>query len=175
MKPKLDRILELMDQGTEEARKAIQNLRTEDSRSLDLVVALSGIRQEFAVPPDIDFRVSVTGQQQPLQPRIHQEIYRIGREALVNAFRHSGAGRIDFELEFTDSELHMWIRDNGRGIDPQVLRLGREGHWGLAGMRERATRIGGLLTITSDSTAGTEIQLCVPGDAFQVQTTDHGA
>jgi len=176
VKPRLDRILELMNQGTDEARRAIQDLRTQDSRSSDLVVALSGIRQEFAVPPGVDFRVAVTGQQQTLPPFIHQEVYRIGREALVNAFRHSGAKRIDFEIEYTDRDLRLTVRDNGCGIDPQVLRDGREGHWGLAGMRERATRIGGLLKISSNATAGTEIQMCVPGKvAFQISSTDYSS
>jgi signal transduction histidine kinase len=56
----------------------------------------------------------------------------------------------------------MRIRDDGRGMDPQVLEKGRDGHWGLAGMRERATRIGGLLKILSSATAGTEVQLSIP-------------
>ena len=56
----------------------------------------------------------------------------------------------------------MRIRDNGCGIDRQVLEKGRDGHWGLAGMRERATRIGGLLKILSSPAAGTEVQLSIP-------------
>ena len=108
------------------------------------MLALSNVRQELAVNSDIDFRVSVTGQQQPLQPAIGREVYRIGREALVNAFCHSRAKRVECELEYTDTHLCMRVRDNGCGIDPQVLQSGREGHWGLAGMRERAERIGGL-------------------------------
>jgi signal transduction histidine kinase len=59
------------------------------------------------------------------------------------------------------SDLRMNVRDNGCGIDPQVLHTGREGHWGLAGMRERATRLGGLLKISSSAT-GTEIELSLP-------------
>jgi len=87
---------------------------------------------------------------------------------LVNAFLHSGAKRVEFELEYTDSDLRMRIRDNGCGIDPHVVQRGREGHWGLAGMQERATRIGGLLTISSNATAGTEVQLSIPSSiAFQ--------
>jgi len=67
----------------------------------------------------------------------------------------------------------MRVRDNGVGIEPQVLRSGREGHWGLAGMRERADRIGGLLEISSSATIGTEVQLSIPGGiAFQPSTTD---
>jgi len=175
VKPELDRILQLMEQGIEEGRNAIQGLRSSDSRTLDLVLALSGVQQELAVQPDVDFRVIVAGRQLPLRPAVRQEIYRIGREALVNAFCHSGAKRVELELEYADSNLTMRVRDNGCGIDPQVLDSGREGHWGLAGMRERATGIGGLLKISSNATAGTQVQLSIPsGVAFQLSFTDHG-
>jgi PAS domain S-box-containing protein len=168
VKSKFDPILQLMEQGVEEGRKAIQCLRSSGSRPLDLVAALSAVRQEFLAQPSVDFRVSVVGQQQPLRPAIEQEIYSIGREALVNAFCHSGAKRIDLELDYVDSNLSLRVRDNGRGIDTQVLDGGREGHWGLTGMRERAARIGGLLKISSNASAGTEIKLSIPSDvAFQ--------
>src|SRR5262249_21390159 len=105
-----------------------------------------------------------------------QEIYRIGREALLNAFCHSRAKRVEFELEYADRELQMRVRDNGIGIDPQVLRDGREGHWGLAGMRERAERIGGFLNISSSPTSGTEVRLSIPSPiAFQFSATENSA
>jgi len=69
----------------------------------------------------------------------------------------------------------MRISDNGCGIGAQVLQSGREGHWGLAGMQERAMRIGGLLKISSGATTGTEVQLSIPGDiAFQLSPTAPG-
>jgi signal transduction histidine kinase len=163
VKPRLDRILQLMNQGIEEGRNTIQGLRSSESRTLDLVPALSSVQRELAVPPDMDFRVTVAGRHQPLRPSVRNEIYRIGREALLNAFCHSGAKSVEFELEYTENGLRMCIRDNGCGIDPLILHAGREGHWGLAGMRERATRISGLLKISSSAAAGTEVQLSVPG------------
>jgi PAS domain S-box-containing protein len=174
VKPKLDRILQLMQQGIEEGRNTIQGLRSTDPRTLDLVLALSAVQRELAVQPEVDFRVSVVGRQQPLRPAVRQEIYRIGREALVNAFCHSRAKCVELQLEYAaDSDLRMWVRDNGCGIDPQVVDAGREGHWGLAGMRERATKIGGLLRISSSATAGTEVQLSIPnGVAFQLSPAD---
>jgi PAS domain S-box-containing protein len=173
VKSKLDPILQFMEQGIEEGRNAIQGLRSSGNRPLDLVAALSAVRQEFSAQPGVDFCVRVLGPQQPLRSSIQQEIYRLGREALVNAFCHSGAKRIDLELEYNDSNLTIRVRDNGCGIDPQVLDTGRKGHWGLTGMRERTARIGGLLDISSSATAGTEIQLSIPSDvAFQVSPTD---
>ena len=112
-------------------------------------------------------------QEVPLRPPIRNEIYRIGREALFNAFCHSRAKSVEFELEYADNHLRMRVRDNGCGIDPHVLHAGREGHWGLAGMRERATRIGGQLKISSGATTGTEVQLSIPsGIAFQLSPAD---
>ena len=163
-KPELDRTLQIMRQGIAEGRSAIQGLRSSGSQTSDLVVALSRLQEELEVPHDIDFHVIVTGRQRQLPREIQDEIYRIGREALGNAFCHSRAKRVELELEYSDSELRMGIRDNGCGIDPQVLEKGRDGHWGLAGMRERATRIGGLVKILSSPTAGTEVQLSVPSN-----------
>jgi len=173
VKPLLDRILEIMRRGIEEGRSTIKGLRSSESCATDLVRALTGVQQEVPVRQDIDFRVRVAGRQQPLSPLIQQETYRIGREALLNAFCHSGAKRVECELQYADQDLQMRVRDNGRGMDPQVLHNGREGHWGLAGMRERAARIGAVLKISSSPTAGTEINLSIPNDiAFQSSSVD---
>jgi len=169
LKPRLDRVLEIMHQGIQEGRNTIQHLRSSDARPMDLVLALSRIQEELSVQAGADFLVTVAGRQQPLRPPIRQEIYRIGREALVHAFRHSRARRVEFELEYADTDLHMRVRDDGCGIDPEVLRAGREGHWGLAGMRERASKIGGGLRIYSDAGCGTNGQLSIlAGVAFQL-------
>jgi len=176
VKPRLDRVLQIMSRGIEEGRSTIQGLRSSDSAARDLVIALSGIEQELSCRPDIDFRVNVAGRQQPLNPLIQKEIYRIGREALLNAFCHSGAKCVEFDLQYADRELQMRVRDDGIGIDPQVLHNGREGHWGLAGMRERAERIGGFLKISSSPGNGTEVRLTVPsGIAFQFSANQDSA
>jgi signal transduction histidine kinase len=161
VKVRLDRILQLMEQGIEDGRKALQGLRLSDTAPLDLVQAFSGIQRELAVPSDVEFRVTVIGEERPLHLGIQHQIYRIGREALINAFRHSRATRVEVDLEYADSELRMRVRDNGCGVDPRVLETGHEGHWGLAGMQERAAKIGGLLKICSNAT-GTEIELSLP-------------
>ena len=102
-------------------------------------------------------------------------MYRIGREALINAFRHSGARRIDAVVQRENSRLRITVRDDGRGIEEEVLRAGRDGHWGLSGMRERAERIGGRLQVSSRPGGGTEIELSVPGHvAFRASTSPEG-
>ena len=163
IRTRLERIIELMAQGIEESRNAIQGLRSSNSQTTDLVLALSRVHEELNAGSDIQFSVKVTGQQKRWPPQIQNEIYRIGREALVNAFCHSKAKQIEVELTYSESELSMRVRDNGCGIDPHVRESGRNGHWGLSGMRERAARINGQLRISSSATAGTEVQLSVPG------------
>jgi signal transduction histidine kinase len=118
--------------------------------------------EELDVGNDIEYRVVVEGRDRPLQPIIRDEIYRIGREAVVNAFRHSDASRVELALEYGSRGLRVLVRDNGRGIDSEVLRSGSDGHWGLAGMRERADRIGAGFRVWSGAGSGTEIELSVP-------------
>ena len=177
VKPILTRALELMGQVIEEGRNAVRGLRSSRSASLDLEQAFSRIQQEFATgePPrdDIGFRVIVDGERRPLHPILRDEVYRIGREALMNAFRHAHAKNIEMELRYSSNRFRILVRDDGCGIDPNVLRTGRDGHWGLSGMRERADRIGAQFHVLSNVSAGTEIELSVPGSvAFQDQTSN---
>jgi signal transduction histidine kinase/streptogramin lyase len=155
-------VLNLMRDVIEEGRKAVRGMRLSSEDSDDLERAFLRIPQELVVQRSVGFRVLVEGQVRSLHPLIRDEVYRIGREALVNAFRHSQAASIEVELEYADRELRVLVRDNGCGIDPQVLQSGREGHWGLSGMRERAGRIDARLKVWSDAAAGTEIELSVP-------------
>src|SRR5215471_14268502 len=105
VKARLDRVLQLMDQGIKEGQNTIQGLRSSDSRGVDLVRAFSKLQQEIDVQPEANFRVTVIGREQPLRSRIANEVYRIGREALVNALRHSGAKRIELELQYAETGL----------------------------------------------------------------------
>jgi signal transduction histidine kinase len=159
----LSRVLDLMARVIEEGRNAVRGLRSSAGLSHDLEAAFSGIREELGDEARADYRVVVEGQPRPLNPVIRDEVYRIGREALVNAFRHSGAKRIEIELEYASSGLRILVRDDGRGIDPAVLRAGSDGHWGLPGMRERAEGIGARFKVWSRASAGTEVELSVPG------------
>ena len=167
-KLRLSRVLELMGQITEEGRNAIRGLRSSNSDSDDLGQAFSRIPQELGIEVQIDFRVIVLGSPRKLHPVIRDEVYRIGREALVNAFRHSRATRIEVELEYAARRFRIVVSDNGCGIDPQVLHSAREGHWGLRGIRERAERVGGRLNVWSRAAAGTEVEMSLPSSiAFE--------
>jgi signal transduction histidine kinase/ligand-binding sensor domain-containing protein len=169
-KPRFGRVLQLMGQVIEEGRNAVRGLRSASADSPDLEQAFSRIRQEFAIQEQFGFRVTVEGRPRSLPPVLHDEVYLIGREALVNAFRHSQGENIEVEMEYTPSLLRVLVRDDGLGIDPQVLRSGRDGHWGLTSMRERAERIGARLDVRSGAGGGTVVELSVPSqDGFQLR------
>jgi hypothetical protein len=133
--------------------------------------ALAGVANDSASPSAVGFRLVVHGRERELRAELRAEVYRIGREALVNACRHSRATAIETEVEYRAGELRIAVRDNGCGINPRELRWGPNGHCGLQGMRERAERIGARLKVRSRASAGTEVELSVPSHvAFQHQS-----
>jgi ligand-binding sensor domain-containing protein len=173
-KPLLKRVLKLMGTVTEEGRNALRGLRTTESGNQSLETAFSRLRQEFSLDGKTDYRVIVDSLARPLRPLIRDEVYRIGREAILNAFMHAQANCIEVEVEYASRHLRVLVRDDGRGIDPQVLHSGREGHWGLVGIRERSERIGANLRLRSRIGAGTEVDLTVPGSiAFEKSSNGH--
>jgi signal transduction histidine kinase len=164
-KAALNHTMVRMQHVIDEARHVLLGLRSSAMESMSLDQALSSLRDEFAPGGGVQFRVCVTGQPKSLRPAIQEQIYLIGREALINAFRHSGATSIEAEVEYRPQWLRILVRDNGRGIDPETVRSGRHSHWGLVGMRERAAGIGAQLRIWSRLGAGTEVEIWVqPAD-----------
>jgi signal transduction histidine kinase len=133
----------------------------------DLAEALRTLGEELAADEgageDTVLCVAVQGAPRALHPVVRDEAFRIAGEALRNAFRHAGAKRIEAELRYEDRQLGLRVRDDGKGIDPEVLsRGGREGHFGMRGMRERAQLIGGKLAVWSKLDSGTEVDLTIP-------------
>jgi len=164
IKPSLSRALHLMQRVIDEGRGALQGLRSPAINTMTLEQALSGLRAEFAPGNGVRFRIFVKGQPKALKPAVQEQLFLIGREALFNAVRHSEATSIEAEVEYLPRRLSVIVRDNGCGIDPQVVRSGWAGHWGVLGMRERAGSIGAKLRIWSRPGAGTEVEISVPGD-----------
>jgi signal transduction histidine kinase len=171
-KPLVGKVLNLLRQMIDEARDTVGGLRSSSSTDIDLQLAFSHIPQDLAINDSIAYRLIVEGSPRLLRPLIHDEIYRIGREALLNAFRHSHASVIELVLDYTRENLHLIIRDNGRGMRPDILQSGREGHWGLSGMRERSEKIGARLNVVSPAGGGTEIDLIIPAiTAYEPSTS----
>jgi signal transduction histidine kinase len=93
---------------------------------------------------------------------LQDEVYRIAREVIRNAFAHAAASHIEVEIRYDHDRLRLRVRDDGKGIDSKVLAGGQSGHFGIPGMRERAQRIGARLDFWSEMGAGTEVELTVP-------------
>jgi len=111
-----------------------------------------------------------------LHPVVRDETFRVVAEALRNAFRHAAATRIEVEIRYETRRLCVRIRDDGRGIEPAVLRDGgKEGHFGLGGMRERAGRVGGKVTIRSAPESGTEVEFTAPASRAYGEGTAAGS
>jgi signal transduction histidine kinase len=167
----LDKAITMASEAVAEGRSAIQDLRFHPAGGGDLAELLTAAGQELARseeaqgnPPD--FRLTVEGERRDLEPLLQDEVYRIARELLRNAVRHAQACHIEAEIRYESRQLRVHVRDDGKGIDPEVLKAGgRAGHFGLPGMRERAGRFGGKLDFWSEAGAGTEAVLTVPAAA----------
>jgi signal transduction histidine kinase len=165
MRRALEQLSVWLGRATQEGRAALNSLRMGTTQTNDLAEAFRRVTENGLIPNSMAVTFSVVGDAREMHPIVRDEIYRIGYEAIRNASAHSSASRLEVELRYTN-DLALRVSDNGTGIDPAIADTGREGHFGLQGMRERAARIGGKLTIVSSANSGTGIKLIVPGTAI---------
>jgi signal transduction histidine kinase len=161
----LEAAMELADKAMEEGRAAVQDLRVSAPGASDLADSVTALGEELALhgrERAATYDVLVEGRPRGMPPLVREEIYRIAREAVRNAAEHARARRIEAELVYGELEFSLRVRDDGVGIDPDILEHRRVGHWGLQGMRERAESFGARFNVWSKIGAGTEIELVVP-------------
>ncbi|WP_161557188.1 ligand-binding sensor domain-containing protein [Acidisarcina polymorpha] len=151
-----------LDQAIQEGRAALNSLRSSTTLKNELAPALRRVAESGVVPEGMTISASVIGDARELHPIVRDELYRIGHQAIQNAKAHSHGRSLEIALIY-GHDLTLHVRDNGVGIDPGYVMSGREDHHGLQGMRERATRIQGQLTILSSAESGTDISVVVPG------------
>jgi signal transduction histidine kinase len=165
---RLDQALAVMGRATDEGRRVLHGLRCGSSDAEPLERMLARLPGDLASEGVGDYTVTLVGESRRLHPIIRDEVYRVGREAVVNAFRHARARAVAVEVEYSPRGLRLGVRDDGCGIDAGVLASAREGDGGLPGMRKRAAGIGARLRIRSGAGKGTLVELSVPGNmAFQ--------
>jgi signal transduction histidine kinase/ligand-binding sensor domain-containing protein len=163
MRQAMEQLSVWLGRATREGRAALNSLRILTTEGNDLAEALRRATEECRMQSSVEVSFSVVGDAKEMHPIVRDEVYPIAYEAIRNACTHSGASRLEVELRYAD-DLVLRVSDNGTGVDPAIADKGRVGHFGLQGMRERAARIGGKLTLRSSTSAGTEIKLVVPGD-----------
>jgi signal transduction histidine kinase/ligand-binding sensor domain-containing protein len=178
-KEALEKVLDRTDQALVEGRNAIQNIRSSTTVTNELSHAMTALGEELVGSHGgknglATFRVSVEGTPRDLRPILRDDIYRIAREALGNAFRYAQASQIEAEITYGERILRLRIRDDGKGIDPKHLHAGRDRHWGLPGMRERAQQIGAQFEMWSEVGAGTEVELRIPGSIVYEKARGRG-
>jgi signal transduction histidine kinase/ligand-binding sensor domain-containing protein len=159
----IETTLDHADRVVAEGRQRVRDLRTGALPIDDLPAALQRVAEEDLGGSGAPIRIAIEGDARRLHPMVLEEAYAVGREALVNAQRHSGAGRIDVKIVYGQKQFHLGVRDDGRGIDASILEKGgRSNHFGLQGMRERARKIGARFDLRRRPGGGTEMEISVP-------------
>jgi signal transduction histidine kinase len=168
-KENLGSAIEQAAEAITEGRDAVQGLRDSTIQTNDLALAISTLGEELSADSRNHqplFRVAVEGESRNLHPIVRDEIYKIAAEAVRNAFRHAEARQVEVEIRYDTEQFRLRVRDDGKGIDAAILsHQGKERHFGLPGMRERATIMAAKLTVWSEADAGTEVELRIPADA----------
>ena len=170
----LERALQSADRLLVEGRNRVSSLRGESpTEHADLLTSLTHIGQEMGAGNPTIFRATGDGEPFPLRTAVRDELFFVGREALTNAYRHSGATRIELTLRHGSTNFTMICQDNGLGIraDPASL-CGR--HWGIVGMVERIERIGGTCRIESQPDTGTKVIVSIPARKMYVDPPQSG-
>jgi signal transduction histidine kinase/ligand-binding sensor domain-containing protein len=164
----LEKTLDDADEVLAEGRDRLRNLRANSIPFGGLPAAFERVAKETPQGADATFKTVVEGRVRELHPMVREECYWIGREAVVNALTHSHGRKVEVEITYDPRQFRLRVRDDGRGIDPEILESGRSDHWGLQGMRERAQKIGGQLKLWSRPETGTEVELIIPrASAYQ--------
>lgn len=160
----MEKALLRADEALAEGRDRVHELRSPMNLQGDLVTALRDAAGDLQhLQPSVSIEVLVRGTPRALHPLVLEEAYRIGREALTNAFHHAQAPSVAVEIAYEGAHLRLHVRDHGRGIDGETLaKGGAPGHWGMLGMRERAQKLGARLLIRSGAGAGTDVELDIP-------------
>jgi signal transduction histidine kinase len=160
-KPALSTALRLIRRAIDEGRAAIRGIHTASPARSSLEQAFSNLLSEVTTARGMRFRVFVQGEPRALNPSIQEQIFLIGREAVMNALRHSQATQIEIEVQYLRNLLRVSICDNGCGIEPEAVQKAGDSHWGLRGMRQRAENIDAQFDIWSRPGAGTEVRAAV--------------
>jgi two-component system sensor histidine kinase UhpB len=153
-------MLEMVDSSVSALRRIAADLRPLILDDLGLNAAIEWLARDAARRLGIEVTVHLGSEDPPLAQGADIALYRMVQEALTNVGRHSGASDVHIELDQSDGELRLTVRDNGTGFPDRSLR--QEGRYGLLGMRERALALGGRLDIDTPPGGGGRITVHLP-------------
>lgn len=159
----IESALDRADQVMAAGRERVRDLRTSEALPADLADAFFTIAHDLSFDRAVGFGIRLRGVRCELACEAVEEIYGVGREALLNAFRHAEASRIEVILDYGAQAFVLEVSDDGKGFVPDTAGDSeRTSHFGLQGMRERARRVNGRLDIRSQPGHGSSIRLTVP-------------
>jgi signal transduction histidine kinase len=142
-------------------RAALRGIHPALPPPVSLEQAFSDLLNEVTPERGVRLGILITGKRRVLRPAIQEQLFLIGKEAVVNALRHSKAAKIEVEVQYLRGSVRIFVRDNGCGINPDVVQKKSDSYWGLREMRDRAATIGAQFGIWSRSGAGTEVRIDV--------------
>jgi signal transduction histidine kinase len=155
----LDKSLEATHLGLEETRRALKALRASPLEDLGLVLALRKMVEDMASRASLALEMPETIMVPPLTPEVEQCIYRVAQEAATNVVKHASAKKLTVSLEFSEGKAVLTVADDGVGYETE--KIDKAGHFGIAGMQERAKMAGGELDIMSKTGSGTTVTLTI--------------
>lgn len=167
------RALGLCKSALDAGRRALNDLRSVPLSAADLVKSFSQLANDATRDNRTKIDVIVEGRERPLKVLAGNDVLQIGRQAITNALQHAHASKIRVLLSYGEQELRLQVQDNGRGISEETLNLRRPGHYGIAGMKERAERLSGDISVRSRLGEGTEVNLCVPAHLLDMDGLPH--
>ena len=149
---------ELAQQGLSEARRSVRALRPRALEEAPFWEAFQRVIKNAAIGTPLETEFRVNGAMRELPPLVQENLLYIGQEALTNTLKYAHATRFETRLSFKAKEIHLELQDNGNGFSINSRHDG----FGLTGMRERAQKIGGSVTIASTRAKGTKIAVILP-------------
>jgi signal transduction histidine kinase len=155
----LEQALKATHLGLEETRRTLKALRAGPLDDLGLAPALRKMAEDMAVRYGLTLDMAAINQLPSLAPDVEQCIYRVAQEGIANAVKHANAKKLTIKMEHINGKVHLTVQDDGAGFD--VKTSIENGHFGLAGMQERAKIVGGKLEVISKPGEGTKVRLII--------------
>jgi signal transduction histidine kinase/ligand-binding sensor domain-containing protein len=171
----LNSVLDSADTALRDARHMIWDMRAVELEDRDLASALEGTARSAMAGSSAVLVFDIHGDRRRLPLDVETTALRVGREAVVNAVKHAAPRTVEVGLDYGSRTLTLRVSDDGQGIAPGAMDAASVwGHWGIAGMRDRARRAGGTLDISSEPGRGTAVSLSLPIGETSGSFADHG-
>jgi signal transduction histidine kinase len=152
----------LVDYSLSEIQHIISDLRPSHLDDLGLAAALRWYAGEVSERSDLDIQVQVEGEPRQIDTEVKLTLFRVVQEAITNVVKHSAAEHAVVKLWFDEAEVSITVQDDGCGFNVEWINLPTQETWGLIGMQERATLLGGQFSLDSKIGGGTKIEVVIP-------------